>query len=102
MMIRTALFSCAVLFANGAVADDGVCKPLATLAKLTADLRDKGFSQEAVLIKLVREGKLDPNGESAPFVANTVVWVYEEKIPAQNAYKQLYAKCNRAFLKNKR
>jgi TRAP-type uncharacterized transport system substrate-binding protein len=88
-------------FAQRAMADDSVCKPMATLAKMSAEQRDKGLSQDTFLKHLVREGKLDPQDSSAPFVINTVVWVYEENVSAKSAYKQMYEKCRSAFSKKR-
>lgn len=95
------VFSVTILFTSSVMADDGVCKPMATLAKMSAEQRDKGMSQDTLLKGLVREGKLDPKDSSAPFVINTVVWVYEENISAKSAYKRMYEKCSKAFAKQR-
>lgn len=86
-----------IFFSWNAMADDGVCKPMASLAKMSAEQRDRGMSQDALLKGLAREGKLDQKDSSAPFIVNTVVWVYEENISAKGAYRQMYEQCRKAF-----
>ena len=74
---------------------------MATIAKMSAEQRDRGVSQEALLQGLVSNGKLDPRDSAAPFVVNTVVWVYEEGIPSKSAYQRMLEKCRKAFAKQR-
>lgn len=85
-----------------AMADDGLCKPLAGLAKLSAEQRDKGVSQEDLMRSLARQGALDPKDPSAPFAVNTIMWVYEERISAATAYRDMLAKCTKAVGKQRK
>jgi formaldehyde-activating enzyme involved in methanogenesis len=101
-MFKNTAFLLALGFpSTAALANDEVCRPMATLAKMSAEERDKGVSQDALLKGLVREGKLDPRESSAQFVIATVMWVYDEKVPAKIAYKRMYAKCESAFSKRR-
>jgi hypothetical protein len=89
------------LIVTSASADDGICKTMASIAKVSADQRDAGVERDALLRRFIQEGKLEKNDSAAPFVLNTVVWVYEEKIPAKTAYKQMYGKCAAALAKQR-
>lgn len=95
------VFYISILVTSNVIAEDGVCKPMATLAKMSAEQRDKGMTQDTLLKGLIREGNLNPKDSSAPFIINTVVWVYEENISAKNAYKKMYEKCSKAFAKQR-
>lgn len=101
MQIKAVALFALTLFSASAMADDGVCIPMAKLAKMSAEKREQGMTQNELLRGLIREGQLDPKSSTATFVANTVVWVYEENIPAKGAYKQMYEKCHKAFTKKR-
>lgn len=101
MLKKILVLAVTIFLTSNTIADDGVCKFMGSLAKMSAEKRDKGISQDTLLKELVREGKLDPKDSAAPFVINTVIWVYEENIPATSAYKKMYEKCNKALAKQR-
>ena len=84
----------APIFFSSAWADDGLCKTMAALAKTSAEQRDAGVARDVLLRRFVQEGKLEKGDSATPFVFNTVVWVYDENVPAKTAYRQMYDKCS--------
>ena len=91
----------APIFVSSAWADDGLCKTMAALAKTSAEQREAGVARDALLRRFVQEGKLEKGDSATPFVFNTVVWVYDENVPAKTAYRQMYDKCSKALAKRR-
>ena len=87
--------------AASAMAEQGICKTMASLAKMSAEQRDAGVPRDALLRRLVQEGKLETGDAATPFVLNTVVWVYEERVPVKSAYKEMQSKCDAALAKRR-
>ena len=101
MFKRILLVVSAMTLVSSAWADDGICKTMATLAKTSAEQRDAGIARDALLRRLVQEGKLEKGDAATPFVFNTVVWVYDENISAKTAHRQMYDKCSKALAKRR-
>lgn len=76
-----------------------LCPPLAQLARAAAVERETGKSKEQTFLTMVQSGRIDPKSPSAEFAANTVVWVYNEKVSSQAAEKKMLAKCRAAMKK---
>lgn len=91
----------APIFFSSAWADDGLCKTMAALAKTSAEQRDAGVARDVLLRRFVQEGKLEKGDSATPFVFNTVVWVYDENVPAKTAYRKMYDKCSKALAKRR-
>ena len=90
-----------LIFASSAWADEELCKTMAALAKTSAEQREAGVPRDALLRRFVQEGKLEKGDSATPFVFNTVVWVYDENVPAKTAYRQMYEKCSKALAKRR-
>jgi hypothetical protein len=48
---------------------------------------------------MVDEGRIETTGDTADWAANTVAWVYEERISSKAVEKSMLQKCRRAFSK---
>jgi len=95
-------FIAVLLVANSlapAYAEDAVCKPLGKLAVYAARERESGKTVEQTYLKMVNEGRIKTTGDTAEWTANTVAWVYEERISSKRAEKTTVQKCRRAFSK---
>lgn len=77
-----------------------LCPPLAKLARAVAVERETGKTKEQTYLSMVQSGRIDPKSPSADFAANTVVWVYNEKVSSQAAEKKMLAKCRAAMKKH--
>ena len=82
-----------------AYADDSICKPLGKLAVYAALEREAGKTTEQTFLKMVNEGRIRPKEATAEWAANTVVWVFEERISSKVAERTMLQKCRRAFKK---
>jgi hypothetical protein len=80
-------------------ADESICRPLAQIAVHAAVGREAGKNQMEVFSAMVKEGRVDPKSSTAEFAANTVVWVFDERISSKDAEKKMLVKCRRAFSK---
>jgi hypothetical protein len=99
--MRTYLIA-VLLVANSmasAHAEDAICKPLGKLAVYAAHERESGKTIEQTYFKMVNEGRIKTTGDTAEWSANTVAWVYEERIGSKAAEKAMLLKCRRAFSK---
>jgi hypothetical protein len=80
-------------------AEDAICKPLGKLAVDAARERESGKTIEQTYLKMVDEGRIETTGDTAEWAANTVAWVYEERISSKAVEKAMLQKCRRAFSK---
>jgi len=80
-------------------AEDAICKPLGKLAVYAAREREGGRTIEQTYLKMVNEDHVKATGDTAEWAANTVAWVYEERISSKAAEKTMVQKCRRAFFK---
>lgn len=99
--MKTCLIA-ALLVANSMVpahVEDAICKPLRKLAVYAAREREAGKTIEQTYLKMVNEGRIKATGDTAEWAANTVTWVYEERIGRKAAEKTMLQKCRRAFSK---
>lgn len=82
-----------------AYADDQICKPLGKLAAYAALEREAGKTMEQTFVKMVTEGRINPKEATAEWAANTVAWVYEERVSSRVAERTMLQKCRRVFKK---
>ena len=95
-------FIAVLLVANSiapAHAEDTICKPLGQLAVYAARERESGKTIEQTYLKMVNEGRIKTTGNTAEWAANTVAWVYEDRIGSKAAEKMMVQKCRRTFSK---
>lgn len=83
-------------------AEDAICKPLGKLAVYAAREREAGKTIEQTYLKMVNEGRIKATGDTAEWAANTVTWVYEERIGRKSAERRCCRSAGAHFLRSLR
>jgi len=78
-------------------AEEAICPSLGKLAAYAAREREAGRTEEQTYLKVLNQSQIKRTSYSAEWTANTIAWVYEERVGSKDAEKTMLKKCRKAF-----